>query len=96
MMYGSLIPKAGNDLVTSVGANRIGSDFLSAIPMAVAAPVLAYQQTKAQERVLISVIEAKQEERKEILKTMRELASNGELTSERFQLLMVAYSERPY
>ena len=96
MMYGSLIPKAGNDLVASVGANRIGSDFLSAIPMAVAAPVLAYRQIKGQEEVLISMIKAKQEERKEILKTMRELASNGELTSEKFQLLMLAYSERPY
>ncbi len=74
----------------------IGSDMLSAIPLALAAPILAYQKTKAQKELLSILIEAKRQERSEILKTMQVLASHGQLTPELSQQLMVAYYQQPY
>lgn len=74
----------------------IANDMLSAIPLALAAPILAYQKTKAQRELVSILIEAKRQERSEILKTMQVLASHGQLTPELSQQLMVAYYQQPY
>lgn len=74
----------------------LASDILNAIPLALAAPILAYQKTRAQKELLAILIEAKRQERREILKTMQVLASYGQLTPELSQQLMVAYYQQPY
>lgn len=73
-----------------------GVDILSAIPLALAAPLLAYQKTKAQKELMAVLIEARRQERSEVLKTMQVLASHGQLTAELSQQLMVAYYQQPY
>ena len=80
----------------SSNTGSLASDILNAIPLARAAPILAYQTTKARKELLASHIEAKRQERSEILKTMQVLASHGQLTSELSQQLMVAYYQQPY
>lgn len=64
---------------------------LSSIPMAIAAPILEYQKINAQKRLLTLTIEAKRQERVEILKTMQTLAQHGDLTPEIASRLMDAY-----
>lgn len=61
-----------------------------------AAPILAYQKTNAQRELYAMLIEARRQERSEILKTMQVLASHGQLTLELSQQLMVAYYQQPY
>lgn len=74
----------------------IAADWLNAIPLALAAPILSYQRTKAQKELLKVLIEAKRTERSEILITMQVLAKHGQLTPELSQQLMVAYYQQPY
>lgn len=71
--------------------NGFMAGILNAIPLAIAAPILRYQRTKAQRELLEIAIEAKRLERVEILKTIQVLAQNRMLTSELAQLLMAAY-----
>ena len=73
----------------SSNTGSLASDILNAIPLALAAPILAYQTTKARKELLSILSEAKRQERSEILKTMQVLASHGQLTSELSQQLMV-------
>lgn len=80
----------------SSNTGSLASDILNAIPLALAAPILAYQTTKARKELLSILSEAKRQERSEILKTMQVLASHGQLTSELSQQLMVAYYQQPY
>lgn len=99
-MSSSLLNKnADNSLFPYPSSSNLGfvaSDLLGAIPLALAAPILAYQKTKAQKELLAILIEAKRQERTEILKTMQVLASHGQLTPELSQQLMVAYYQQPY
>lgn len=81
---------------SSDGTNGLIAEILNAIPLAFAAPILAYQKTKAQKELLAIAIEAKRRERTEILKTMQILAKHGQLTAELSQQLMVAYYQQPY
>lgn len=80
----------------SGSGNSLTSDILSAIPMALASPILSYQRTKEQARLTELAIEARRLERSEIMKTMRVLAENGALTPEITQYLMVAYYQQPF
>ena len=72
-------------------ANGLVAEILNAIPMALAAPILKYQTTKAQKESFTIAIEARHQERTAILKTMQILAEFGQLTPEISQQLMVAY-----
>ena len=51
------------------GISNFTQEFLSAIPLALAAPILSYQKTKEQAKLLEIAIEAKRAERTELLKT---------------------------
>lgn len=85
------------DLTVLSGTPRnYTSDLLSAIPLAIAAPILSYQRTKAQKEIIIKQIESNRAERVEIMRTMRELARLGQLTPEVTQQLLVAYYQQPY
>ena len=64
--------------------------------MALAAPILSYQRTRAQRELLAIAIEAKKEERSEILRTMQVLAKYGQLTPELSTQLMMVYMQQPY
>lgn len=86
----------GNLMTYNGSMGSIASEILNAIPLALAAPILAYQRTKAQKELLAILIEAKRQERSEILKTMQILAKYGQLTPELSQQLMVAYYQQPY
>lgn len=90
------VSSGGNMTTYSGSTGNIASDLLNAIPLALAAPILSYQRTKAQKELLAILIEAKRSERSEILKTMQVLASHGQLTPELSQQLMVAYYQQPY
>lgn len=72
------------------------SELLNALPMALAAPILSYQRTRAQKDLLAVAIKAKKEERSEILRTMRVLAQYGQLTPELSTQLMMVYMQQPY
>ena len=86
-----------NSIITaSSSANGFMTEILNAIPLALAAPVLAYQKTRAQKELIALAIEAKRRERTEILKTMQILAKYGQLAAELSQQLMVAYYQQPY
>lgn len=78
------------------GEGGIVQAILSAIPSALAAPILAYQRTKAQKELVEVAIQARRAERCEILKTMCFLAKLGQLTPELSQQLMVAYYHPAY
>lgn len=78
------------------GTSGLMAEILNAIPLALAAPILAYQKNKAQKELLAIAIEAKRRERTEILETMQILAKYGQLTPELSQQLMVAYYQQPY
>lgn len=78
------------------GLSNLTQDFLNAIPLALAAPILSYQKTKSQAKLIEIAIEAKKQERAEILKTMQILAKYGQLTNELSQQLMIAYNSQPY
>lgn len=78
------------------GVGGITQELLSSIPLALSAPILAYQRTKAQEKLLEVLVEAKRLERAEILKTIRVLSANGKLTDELARQLMIAYNATPY
>lgn len=64
--------------------------------LVIEAPILAYQKTKTQGRLLEIAIEAKRRERTEILKTLQILAEHGRLTEELSRQLMFAYNAQPY
>lgn len=81
---------------TGGGMRGFVGEILNAIPLALAAPILAYQKTKGQKELLAIAIEAKRRERAEILKTMQILAENHELTPELSLQLMAAYNAQPY
>lgn len=81
---------------SSNGASGLMAEILNAIPLALAAPILAYQRTNAQKELLAIAIEAKRRERTEILETMQILAKYGQLSAELSQQLMVAYYQQPY
>ncbi|EEQ61969.1 hypothetical protein CBFG_05681 [Clostridiales bacterium 1_7_47FAA] len=80
-----------NDVIPYGGGSNFVNDLISAVPMAIASPILAYQRTKAQKKLAEIAIEARKCERDEILHTMRVLAKYGALTPELSQQLMVAY-----
>lgn len=77
----------------STGTFGLMSDILSAIPSALAKPILDYQRTKAQRELCAIAIAARRRERAEILRTMQILAKYGQLTPELSQQLMVAYHQ---
>lgn len=78
------------------GISNFAQEIISAIPLALAAPILSYQKTKEQAKLLEIAIEAKRRERSEILKTMQILAKYGQLTDELSRQLMIAYNSQPY
>ena len=84
-----LIPYAG-------GLAAFTQSFFSTIPMALAAPILSYQKTKAQEHLIAIAIQAKRRERTEILATIRCLAQHGQLTDELSRALIAAYNAQSY
>lgn len=87
----------GGNLATYTGGlSGFAQEFLSAIPLALAAPILAYQKTRAQAKLLEIAVEAKRRERTEILRTMQILAKYGQLTDELSRQLMIAYNSQPY
>ena len=87
---------AGTCLPAGTTVTGYVADFLSALPMALAAPFLSYQRTKEQKELLAFLIEAKKQERSEILRTMRVLAQCGQLTPELSNQLMMIYIQQPY
>lgn len=84
---GNLVPKEMSENVLT--------EILSALPNAIASPFLAYQRTRAQEKLLAIALEAKKIERMEILKTIRVLAQYGQLTKELLDVLLSAYYQAP-
>ena len=78
------------------GLSTLTQDVLNAIPLALAAPILSYQKTRTQAKLIEIAIEAKKQERAEILRTMQVLAKHGQLTNELAQQLMIAYNSQPY
>ena len=92
-----VVKTVGNNLSTytsSVG--EFTQDFLSAIPLALASPILVYQKTKAQAKLLEITVEARRAERMEILRTVQILAKYNQLSDELFVLLMAAYNTQSY
>lgn len=92
-MYEIMNRTGGNNGFT---VTSFTSELLNAIPMALAAPILSYQRTRAQRELLAIAIEAKKEERSEILRTMQVLAKYGQLTPELSTQLMMVYMQQPY
>ena len=90
--------KAATGLTNASSFTQFASELLNALPMAIAAPFLSYQKTKAQKDLIMVAVEAKRLERKEILYTMWVLAEYGALTPEIVTQLMVAYNatQLPY
>jgi len=84
-----------DNLAPYSNANLSLSDFaqglLSAIPMALASPILDYQKVKEQSRLLELAINAQTKNRADIMSTIRALAADGQLSSDKFQTLMAAY-----
>lgn len=74
---------------TTIGS--LASALLSAIPYALAKPILDYQRTKEQADLMKVALEVRKQERADILATMRVLAQYGQLTPDLYQMLMVAY-----
>ena len=74
---------------TTIGS--LASELLSAIPYALAKPILDYQRTKKQADLIKTALEARKQERADILATMRVLAQHNQLTPELYQMLMIAY-----
>ena len=74
---------------TTIGS--LASELLSAIPYALARPILDYQRTNKQADLIKAALEAWKQERADILATMRVLAQYNQLTPELNQMLMVAY-----
>jgi len=87
---------AGTCLPAGTTVTGYVAEFLSAVPMALAAPFLSYQRTKDQKELLVFLIEAKKQERSDILRTIRVLAQCGELTPELSNQLMMIYFQQPY
>ena len=90
--------KTGTSLANATSFTTFTSELINALPMAIAAPILSYQKTKAQKELIVIAVEAKRLERKEILRTMQVLARYGELTPEIATQLMTAFNatQLPY
>lgn len=71
--------------------SSLASALLGALPNAFAKPVLDYQRTKEQAEIIKAVIEARKQERADILATLRDLAQCDQLTPELYKMLLVAY-----
>lgn len=69
------------------------SKLASAIPDAVAKPYLDAKRIDAQQKCLQSIISANLETRKDIMRTMRELAAAKQLTPEISQYLFAALNQ---
>ena len=83
------------DLPTTTNASAEGfvSSFLSALPMAIAKPLLECRRLDAQVDLILRAIEANEKTREDILRTIRELAVAGQLTPELVQYLFAAYNQ---
>lgn len=90
------------DLVSTTGgldsnsrnASAIGtftSGVLSAVPLALAKPILDYHYTDVQANLLKTALETRRQERADILGAMCELARHSQLTPELYQMMMTAY-----
>lgn len=91
-----LVTFKGNSISTPAsGVSNLFTELLSSIPSALARPLLEYQRTKEEARLVELAIKAKQVERVEILKTIRVLAENGQLTPEISQTLLCSYYQAP-
>lgn len=88
--------QGGNLATYTNGIGGFAQELLSAIPFALAAPILAYQTRKVQQKLIEISIAAKRSERLEILKTIQILAKYGQLTDELSRQLMIAYNTQPY
>ena len=75
------------------GGDGLFSSFLSALPMAVAKPVLEYRRLNAQTDIIIKAIESNEKTKEDIMKTIRELGESGNLTPELVQYLFAAYNQ---
>lgn len=85
-----------NNVSNGLTITEFTSELLNSIPMALAAPILSYQKTKAQKELLAIALEAKKEERSEILRTIQVLAKYGQLTPELSTQLMMVYMQPPF
>lgn len=85
-----------NNVSNGLTITEFTSELLNSIPMALAAPILSYQKTKAQKELLVIALEAKKEERSEILRTIQVLAKYGQLTPELSTQLMMVYMQPPF
>lgn len=79
-------------VTSTVGTSSLAKELLSAIPLALAAPVLEYQKTRSQAKLLEISIQARYQERTEILRTIQILAKYGQLTEELSCGLLIAYN----
>ena len=66
---------------------------LSALPTALSRPFLEYRRIGAQASVIIKAMEMNEKSRADIMKTIRELGSAGQLTPELVQYLFAAYNQ---
>lgn len=74
-----------------VSGTTFATELMAVIPNALAEPFQRYHEIEVKKNLLISAMDHQTSERADICKVIVELAKLGELNSEKFQMLMVAY-----
>lgn len=91
----NLVTTSYCDLVagSQTRAGEFVSSVLSAIPTAIAKPILDYQRVNVQRDIIMSAIEANQRTREDIMETIRTLGKEGKLTPELMTMLFASYNQ---
>lgn len=92
-----VVDTRSNDI--QISGTEIVTKLIAAIPIAIAEPFQRYHETEARKEVALKTLECRAKtleyrtkERDKLCDTMVELAKNGALDKELFQMLMVAYA----
>lgn len=80
-------------VVGNMSGDGIFLSALSALPTTLSRPFLEYRRIGAQASVIIKAMEMNEKSRADIMKTIRELGSAGQLTPELVQYLFAAYNQ---